>query len=186
MPHTSHLGRPHLPSAKPPSHGSAPRRKLRLGSRGFRCTEAARARSAVPLPPLFPFPFHSPRALFSSRLFSIPCPACLVAYTHVLPFVTPVEWQDERPPAPSYLRILYLGKILQDEDTLSSTSHPSPRADSEPDKLPPPFLPCPSTCSISTFYPTPHLYAVYRTFLSTATAPLTQPYLHEKSRASHT
>lgn len=30
------------------------------------------------------------------------------------------EWQDERPPAPSYLRILYLGKILQDEDTLES------------------------------------------------------------------
>ncbi|KAI0825918.1 ubiquitin-related domain-containing protein, partial [Irpex lacteus] len=32
----------------------------------------------------------------------------------------PNEWQDERPPAPSYLRILYLGKILQDEDTLES------------------------------------------------------------------
>ena len=32
----------------------------------------------------------------------------------------PVEWQDERPPAPSYLRILYLGKILQDDDTLTS------------------------------------------------------------------
>ena len=31
------------------------------------------------------------------------------------------EWQDERPPAPSYLRILYLGKILQDDDTLTST-----------------------------------------------------------------
>ncbi|KAH9835114.1 ubiquitin-related domain-containing protein [Rhodofomes roseus] len=35
----------------------------------------------------------------------------------------PNEWQDERPPAPSYLRVLYLGKILQDEDTLSSASH---------------------------------------------------------------
>ncbi|KAJ7430979.1 hypothetical protein B0H11DRAFT_2133120 [Mycena galericulata] len=32
------------------------------------------------------------------------------------------EWQDERPPAPAYLRILYLGKILQDEDTLASPS----------------------------------------------------------------
>lgn len=31
-----------------------------------------------------------------------------------------LDWQDERPPAPSYLRILYLGKILQDEDTLIS------------------------------------------------------------------
>ncbi|KAH7919707.1 hypothetical protein BV22DRAFT_847681 [Leucogyrophana mollusca] len=31
----------------------------------------------------------------------------------------PGDWQDERPPAPSYLRILYLGKILQDEDTLA-------------------------------------------------------------------
>lgn len=33
---------------------------------------------------------------------------------------TTTDWQDERPPAPSYLRILYLGKILQDEDTLMS------------------------------------------------------------------
>ncbi|KAI0795619.1 hypothetical protein C8Q75DRAFT_746719 [Abortiporus biennis] len=32
----------------------------------------------------------------------------------------PNEWQDERPPAPSYLRILYLGKILQDDDNLTS------------------------------------------------------------------
>ncbi|KIJ99334.1 hypothetical protein K443DRAFT_102472 [Laccaria amethystina LaAM-08-1] len=32
----------------------------------------------------------------------------------------PGDWQDERPPAPSYLRILYLGKMLQDDDTLTS------------------------------------------------------------------
>jgi hypothetical protein len=32
--------------------------------------------------------------------------------------ITP-DWQDERPPAPSYLRVLYLGKILQDDDTLT-------------------------------------------------------------------
>jgi hypothetical protein len=32
--------------------------------------------------------------------------------------ITP-DWQDERPPAPSYLRVLYLGKILQDDDTLA-------------------------------------------------------------------
>ncbi|KAF4563931.1 hypothetical protein EYR36_003176 [Pleurotus pulmonarius] len=31
-----------------------------------------------------------------------------------------VEWQDERPPAPSYFRILHLGKILLDDDTLTS------------------------------------------------------------------
>ncbi|KIM86883.1 hypothetical protein PILCRDRAFT_64096 [Piloderma croceum F 1598] len=37
----------------------------------------------------------------------------------------PSEWQDERPPAPSYLRILYLGKILQDDDTLAELSLPS-------------------------------------------------------------
>ncbi|KAH7912615.1 ubiquitin-related domain-containing protein [Hygrophoropsis aurantiaca] len=35
------------------------------------------------------------------------------------------EWQDERPPAPSYLRILYLGKILQDEDTLAHLAFPT-------------------------------------------------------------
>jgi hypothetical protein len=32
------------------------------------------------------------------------------------------DWQDEHPPTPSYLRILHLGKILQDDDTLSSMS----------------------------------------------------------------
>lgn len=36
----------------------------------------------------------------------------------------PPEWTDDRPPAPSYLRILYLGKILQDEDTLRKLSFP--------------------------------------------------------------
>ncbi|KIP02149.1 hypothetical protein PHLGIDRAFT_20517 [Phlebiopsis gigantea 11061_1 CR5-6] len=37
----------------------------------------------------------------------------------------PNEWQDERPPAPSYLRILYLGKMLQDDDTLTKVGFPS-------------------------------------------------------------
>ncbi|KAL6299610.1 ubiquitin-related domain-containing protein [Sparassis latifolia] len=37
----------------------------------------------------------------------------------------PNEWQDERPPAPSFLRILYLGKILQDDDTLTQLSFPT-------------------------------------------------------------
>ncbi|EDR06633.1 uncharacterized protein LACBIDRAFT_294595 [Laccaria bicolor S238N-H82] len=35
----------------------------------------------------------------------------------------PGDWQDERPPAPSYLRILYLGKMLQDDDTLPQTAN---------------------------------------------------------------
>ncbi|KAH9974121.1 ubiquitin-related domain-containing protein, partial [Lactifluus volemus] len=37
----------------------------------------------------------------------------------------PNDWQDERPPAPSYLRVLYLGKILQDDDTLKQLKLPS-------------------------------------------------------------
>ncbi|KAF8417267.1 ubiquitin-related domain-containing protein, partial [Boletus edulis BED1] len=37
----------------------------------------------------------------------------------------PAHWQDERPPAPSYLRILYLGKILQDDDTLLRVGFPT-------------------------------------------------------------
>ncbi|KAI0777557.1 ubiquitin-related domain-containing protein [Trametes elegans] len=43
----------------------------------------------------------------------------------------PNDWQDERPPAPAYLRILYLGKILQDEDSLDKLSFPThlPSAD---------------------------------------------------------
>ncbi|KAF9254686.1 hypothetical protein L218DRAFT_452515 [Marasmius fiardii PR-910] len=30
----------------------------------------------------------------------------------------PSDWQDEQPPTPWHLRLLYLGKILQDDDTL--------------------------------------------------------------------
>lgn len=37
----------------------------------------------------------------------------------------PTDWQEENPPAPSHLRILYLGKILQDEDTLTHLSFPT-------------------------------------------------------------
>ncbi|KDR72663.1 hypothetical protein GALMADRAFT_38229, partial [Galerina marginata CBS 339.88] len=32
----------------------------------------------------------------------------------------PADWQDDRPPAPSYLRVLYLGRMLQDDETLTS------------------------------------------------------------------
>ncbi|KAF8526573.1 ubiquitin-related domain-containing protein [Hysterangium stoloniferum] len=34
----------------------------------------------------------------------------------------PTDWTDVRPPAPNYLRILYLGKMLQDEDVLQNPS----------------------------------------------------------------
>ncbi|KAI0037236.1 ubiquitin-related domain-containing protein, partial [Vararia minispora EC-137] len=37
----------------------------------------------------------------------------------------PNDWQDERPPAPSYFRILYLGKVLQDEETLTHLKFPA-------------------------------------------------------------
>jgi len=37
----------------------------------------------------------------------------------------PNDWQDEHPPAPSYLRVLYLGKILQDDETLTQLKFPS-------------------------------------------------------------
>lgn len=50
------------------------------------------------------------------RLLCIPIHFLL----RVLMFLLLPEWQDERPPAPSYLRILYLGKILQDDDSLTS------------------------------------------------------------------
>ncbi|KAF8485683.1 hypothetical protein JB92DRAFT_3131086 [Gautieria morchelliformis] len=33
----------------------------------------------------------------------------------------PADWSDERPPAPNFLRVLYLGKLLQDEEVLEST-----------------------------------------------------------------
>ncbi|OJT13746.1 hypothetical protein TRAPUB_9701 [Trametes pubescens] len=44
----------------------------------------------------------------------------------------PSDWQDVRPPAPSYLRILYLGKILQDEDSLDKLSFPTQLPSSAP------------------------------------------------------
>ncbi|KAI0703179.1 ubiquitin-related domain-containing protein [Earliella scabrosa] len=44
----------------------------------------------------------------------------------------PNDWQDERPPAPSYLRILYLGKILQDDDSLDKLSFPTQLSSASP------------------------------------------------------
>ncbi|KAF8872495.1 ubiquitin-related domain-containing protein [Infundibulicybe gibba] len=37
----------------------------------------------------------------------------------------PEDWKDDRPPAPSYLRILYLGKMLQDDETLNRLKLPT-------------------------------------------------------------
>lgn len=45
-------------------------------------------------------------------------------------------WPEERPPAPSYFRILYLGKILQDEETLMSVGFPTSLSSSSPHALP--------------------------------------------------
>ena len=42
----------------------------------------------------------------------------LANFTDITLFDIAPDWQDERPPAPSFLRILHLGKILQDDDTL--------------------------------------------------------------------
>jgi len=38
----------------------------------------------------------------------------------------PAEWTAEQPPSPSFLRILYLGKILQDSATIASQFPPNP------------------------------------------------------------
>ncbi|KLO07066.1 hypothetical protein SCHPADRAFT_837148 [Schizopora paradoxa] len=35
------------------------------------------------------------------------------------------DWQEERPPTPSYLWIVHLGKVLQDDSTLEGLSFPS-------------------------------------------------------------
>ncbi|KAF9039463.1 hypothetical protein BDZ89DRAFT_382853 [Hymenopellis radicata] len=43
---------------------------------------------------------------------------------HVPIFFFSSDWQDERPPAPSFLRILHLGKVLQDEDILKGAFFP--------------------------------------------------------------
>ncbi|KAJ6595719.1 ubiquitin-related domain-containing protein [Mycena vulgaris] len=63
----------------------------------------------------------------------------------------PSEWQDDRPPAPSYLRILYLGKILQDDDTLTALGFPShtPLSASEQQQQQQPPLPPPTIVHLS-------------------------------------
>ncbi|KAF9457826.1 ubiquitin-related domain-containing protein [Collybia nuda] len=48
----------------------------------------------------------------------------------------PTEWEDERPMAPSYLRILYLGKMLQDDDTLTKLKFPTHLPQSTPAPTP--------------------------------------------------
>lgn len=37
----------------------------------------------------------------------------------------PADWQDERPPAPAFLRVLYLGRMLQDDETLTNLKLPT-------------------------------------------------------------
>ncbi|KAG6901075.1 hypothetical protein C0995_001162 [Termitomyces sp. Mi166 len=37
----------------------------------------------------------------------------------------PSDWEDERPAAPSFLRVLYLGRMLQDDETLSQLNFPT-------------------------------------------------------------
>ncbi|KAF5380769.1 hypothetical protein D9757_007111 [Collybiopsis confluens] len=46
------------------------------------------------------------------------------------------DWSDERPPAPSYLRILHLGKILQDEDSLKACNFPAHTPSTSPSSVP--------------------------------------------------
>ncbi|KAG6910737.1 hypothetical protein DXG01_008269 [Tephrocybe rancida] len=48
----------------------------------------------------------------------------------------PSEWEDERPTAPSYLRVLYLGRMLQDDDTLSKLNFPTHIPQSNPAPTP--------------------------------------------------
>ncbi|KAJ6454530.1 hypothetical protein C8R47DRAFT_1228596 [Mycena vitilis] len=63
------------------------------------------------------------------------------------------EWQAERPPAPSYLRILYLGKILQDEDTLTKLAFPSHTPSPADDPAAPPPQPTIVHLSIRAYAP---------------------------------
>jgi len=49
-----------------------------------------------------------------------PALCSIVRHTRADIFFGGSDWQDERPPAPSYLRVLYLGRMLQDDDTLES------------------------------------------------------------------
>ncbi|KAG5730895.1 Ubiquitin-like protein 3 [Termitomyces sp. T112] len=46
----------------------------------------------------------------------------------------PSDWEDERPTAPSFLRVLYLGRMLQDDETLSQLNFPAhtPQTNSAP------------------------------------------------------
>jgi hypothetical protein len=50
-----------------------------------------------------------------------PLPSTPSATLNELPLSYLSDWQDERPPAPAYLRILFRGRVLQDDDTLTGT-----------------------------------------------------------------
>jgi len=68
----------------------------------------------------------------------------------------PSDWQDERPPAPLYLRLLYLGRMLQDDETFTKLNLPT-HVPQPPDSAPPSIAP-PSTIvhlSIRPYAPVP-------------------------------
>lgn len=48
----------------------------------------------------------------------------------------PTDWENERPLGPSYMRILYLGKMLQDDDTLAKLKFSTHMPQSDPAPIP--------------------------------------------------
>lgn len=76
-----------------------------------------------PNPPLTPPPMPEIAITFllitgKRRTMSFP-PSTTIGRVKELVWNTwPADWSDDRPPTPSSLRILYLGKMLQDEDVL--------------------------------------------------------------------
>ena len=85
----------------------------------------------VPLAMNLPYARHdnglAPPVLTFSRLFPGRAHPLRVLWTPNPNFSArnwrsnPTDWQDERPPMPGYLRVLHLGRMLQDDDTLAST-----------------------------------------------------------------
>ncbi|KAG6829094.1 hypothetical protein H0H92_005707 [Tricholoma furcatifolium] len=48
----------------------------------------------------------------------------------------PADWEDERPAGPSFLRVLYLGRMLQDDETLLQINFPTHTPQSNPAPTP--------------------------------------------------
>ncbi|KAF8624329.1 hypothetical protein AX17_007157 [Amanita inopinata Kibby_2008] len=121
MPSTSPSPPPSSPMPSPPLQHQQPQILTQLQ------TQAQEAANVVASPPQTPQAFITFLLITGRRRTMSFDPEMTVGRVKELVWNTwpeDIEWQNERPPAPSYLRLLYLGKMLQDDDMLTKLKLP--------------------------------------------------------------